>query len=430
MNEKLILYLTDTEIFLFKKGEQHTFILKENVSEIQDILKNILSSFPKTSLYFLVDLNRLNIQEEKLPPLFFWDRYFFLRHKRAEYSPEKGYAGFQFFKDKKETYFRWVHFPEQDHLSAWISWVTSFKNTLKGVFFVPIEAGGFLDKSLPSLKTYKMLIYPISSEKKRYVIFKGKRLLLSRPFQGEDDFTSSFHFLSRTYPDIHENLSVLNLEEEPSSVLPIATALSHMHVFLHYMVSLKYPSFSIRLSSATAWMRFSIFLVFFCTLGIGGTNIYQGFHFRYKSIDLFSQVKILKSFIQKHKIFLKNRDLIALRRAKDHYTFLKSHIKNPIELIEKISCLIKRNAIHLTEIKWQRRNQVELFLTFKMNDSSHTIIASQLDQLLNSSTEIFSGSQLSVIKAPFNSAFHETFKNPSESLFPIAAVKITFHEKK
>jgi hypothetical protein len=424
MNEKLILYLTDTEILLFKEGEQHTFILKENIVEIQSTLKNTLSSLPESSLYFLIDMNHINIREEKLPPLFFWDRYFFLRHKRTEYPPQKGYVGFQFFKDKKETYFRWVYLPEQDPIFSWVSWVTSLKNSLKGVFFVPLEVGGFLEKSLPSLKTYKMLIYPLSSQEKRYVIFKGKRLLLSRLFQGEDDFKSSFHFLSRTYPDIHENLAVLNLEEELSSVLPIATTLSNRHAFLHYIVSLKYPSLSINSPLTTGRIRFFLSLVLLCTLGIVGISLHQGFYFRYKALDLLPQIEILRSRLQEHKAFLKNRDLIVLRRARDHYTLLKSHIKNPLELVEELSFLVKNNSVHLTEVKWQWRNQVELFLTFKMKNDSRQITAFQFDQLLKSTTKIFAGSQISVMKAPFNSALHETFKSPSESLFPIGAVKI------
>jgi hypothetical protein len=69
MREKLILYLTDTEILLYQGGHQKRFVWQGKITEIQEELDRLLEAYPKAPLSLLIDMSSLDIREEKLPPL-------------------------------------------------------------------------------------------------------------------------------------------------------------------------------------------------------------------------------------------------------------------------------------------------------------------------------------------------------------------------
>jgi hypothetical protein len=104
---------------------------------------------------------------------------------------------------------RWIHLPQHDPGVSWISFV---KARSGDVFFVALEGERFFKKQFPSSKGYHMLLYSSPSQKIRHMIFKGKRLLLTRASEREEDIKSSLHFLSRTHADIHETLEVLKCD--------------------------------------------------------------------------------------------------------------------------------------------------------------------------------------------------------------------------
>lgn len=412
MREKLILYLTDNEVLLDQGGHQKHFIWQGKIREVQKELEGFLEADPKAPLSLLIDMSSLDIREEKLPPLFPWDRRRFLRHKRADYATQGGYGGFQFLKEEKEIYLRWVHVPENASLSAWLLWVTSLSNPLKGIFTVPLEAGHFLKQHLST--PYQMLIYGPSSKTTRHVIFKGNRLLLSRMTQGEEDFKSSLHFLSRNHPDIHEKLSVLNLLEKDPSAL------------LRYVASQRRPSFSLIPPSKALLFRRSALGLLMGSLLLSGFTIYQGFEFKNESHALMPQIESLNFRLQTLKNDLQNKEVEKIREDLDHYHYLKTHSETPFLYFEKLFPLLQKYQIRLENMKWHYGPPVELFLTFMMKEATPERLSSTFSQFLKSCTEIFPDVQVSISSAPFNSGLHETFKSPLETSHPLAQVRLVF----
>jgi len=412
MREKLILYLTDTEILLYQGGHQKRFVWQGKITEIQEELDRLLEAYPKAPLSLLIDMSSLDIREEKLPPLFPWDRMRFLIHKRAEYAAQVGYAGFQFLKEEKATYFRWIHVPENSSLSAWILWVTSRSNPLKGLFIVPLEAGCFLKQHLST--PYQMLIYGPSSQTTRHVIFKGNRLLLSRMTQGDEDFKSSLHFLSRNHPDIHEKLSVLNLfEKDPSALLT-------------YMASRKRPSFPLISPSKVALLRKGAITLLVGSLLLSGFKGYQGIEFKSESEVLIPQIESLKLRLQNLKNNLENKEVEKIRDGLANYHHLKTHSENPLVRFEHLFPLIQKYQIRLENIKWQYGPPTELLLTFIMKETTPETLSSSFSQFLKSCTDIFPGVHISISSAPFNSGLQETFKGPPDISLPLAQVRLVF----
>jgi hypothetical protein len=248
----------------------------------------------------------------------------------------------------------------------------------------------------------------------RHVIFKGKRLLLNRSTQGEEDFKYSLHFLSRNNPDIHENISVLNLLEKDSSAL------------LTYIASQKRPSFLFVPPSKTHQVRKGAALFLLSLLLLSGFKIYQGLELEHEVLTLMPQVESLKLRLQNLKEDLENKDVEKLRAVLTHYHSLKTHSKNPLIHFEKLSFLIQKYQISLEDMKWQSGPPAELLLTFIMNEMPPKDLSITFSQFLKSCREIFPGTHLSILQAPFNSGLHETFKSPPELSHPLAQVRFIF----
>jgi hypothetical protein len=290
--------------------------------------------------------------------------------------------------------------------------VTSLSNPLKGIFTVPLEAGHFLKQHLST--PYQMLIYGPSSKTTRHVIFKGNRLLLSRMTQGEEDFKSSLHFLSRNHPDIHEKLSVLNLLEKDPSAL------------LRYVASQRRPSFSLIPPSKALLFRRSALGLLMGSLLLSGFTIYQGFEFKNESHALMPQIESLNFRLQTLKNDLQNKEVEKIREDLDHYHYLKTHSETPFLYFEKLFPLLQKYQIRLENMKWHYGPPVELFLTFMMKEATPERLSSTFSQFLKSCTEIFPDVQVSISSAPFNSGLHETFKSPLETSHPLAQVRLVF----
>ncbi len=428
MPEKFLLYLTDEEIMLHKGPHEKIYTFKGNFEDVQQNLQNVLIQTPKTPLRLLIDRSHQDIREEKLPPLPPWDRIRFLSHKKAEWRTQGGVAGFHFLKQDRETYFRWVHISQNDSLIPWVLWAKSLMNPFEGVFFVPLEAGNFLKRHLSATNGYHMILYPISSSETRHSIFKGSRLLLSRLSQGEEGFTSSLHFLSRSYPDIHENLHVLSLIKEVPLLLPNVKTLPDPQVFLSFLAAQKRSSLSLdqRAPSRILRLRIGGGIALLSALLVTGINIYQGFEYKKKSFALLPEIEALKSQTHLLKSLLQNKDIVTLRRALEDYHHLKSQTVNPLQTFEKLAALLKEHKIHLENLRWHQGQELEMIISFLMEQKIGELLATQFEVFLASCRRAFPESQVRVLKAPFNRSTHEIFKSPSNSSLPLAQVRILF----
>ncbi len=428
MKKKFLLYLTDEEVTLYKGANEKLYTCKENLKDAQQQLQNVLSNSPKVSLRLLIDRNHQSIQEEKLPFLLPWDRMRFLSHKKAEWQTQGGYVGFHFFKQKREAYFRWVHVSQKDSLISWLSWVKSLPNPSGGIFFVPLEAGIFLKKTLSVSNNYQMILYPLSSAGMRHVIFKGNRLLLSRLSQGEEDLKSSLHFLSRTYPDIHESLDVLSLIKETPSFLPHVKILSDPQALLSFLSAQKRPSLSFSQSSSSSLLRLRVAagVALLSMLFLTGYNVYQGLDYKRKVLTLSPEIGFLKDRVRYLNSLLKNTNVPTLRTASEHYHYLRARPLNPIEAFEKLSFLLKKQEIHLENLRWLHGQKLEIMMSLVMEDKIGEPLATHFERFLLACKDLFPKSQIHVIKGPFNSSIREIFKTPSPTSLPLAQIKIIF----
>lgn len=156
-------------------------------------------------------------------------------------------------------------------------------NPLTGIFFVSLEAGRFLTQKFPSEKKFQMLLYPLPSGEERHVIFKGNRLLLARALQGEEDLRTSLHYLSRSFPDIHEKLHKVNLPSNQS--------------FIQFLSDLKKPSIVLDQypSSKFFWLRIAGLLFLLGTLLLTVFKAYQGVEYKNKASLFLSKSNELKA---------------------------------------------------------------------------------------------------------------------------------------
>jgi len=321
MRKKFLLYITDEDITLYKETSEKPYALKGNFEDVQPKLKTILSSYPKAPLWLVIDRNHQDIREEKLPPLFVWDRIRLLFHKKAEWAAHGGYAGFQFLKEEGKTYLRWAHIPPSDSLTPWLLWAQSLPNPFGGVSFVPLEAKNFIKKHLPAGNHYQMLLYNLPSQKMRYVVFKGSRLLLSRFSRTEENLKSSLHFLSRTYPDIHEELRILSLVKESFTTFPHITALHNPQALIDFLVSQKRPSFVIQsnTSSKNLWLRRGAGTILISVLILAGVESYQGFKFKNNALNILPEIASLHVQTKRLNLFLQDKNVPPMRTAVEHY---------------------------------------------------------------------------------------------------------------
>ncbi|MBY0293615.1 MAG: hypothetical protein K2W92_10070 [Alphaproteobacteria bacterium] len=426
MKEKFFLYLTNSTTTLYKGAHEKIYSLQDNFEQARSELHTILIRSPKIPLRLLIDLNHQDIREEKLPPLLPWDRVRFFFYKKAELYALDGYVGFTFFKQEGDSYFRWIHISQNDSLSTWLSWLTSLANPDQGTFFVPLEARGFLKSNLPSSKGYQMLIYPISSHENRHVIFKGNRLLLSRLSQKEEDLKTSLHFISRAHQDIHENLQVLSLVKEDFVTLPEVKVLPNPQAFLNFLASQRHPTFTLQRHPPFRflWLRISMGIVFVGLLILIGLYFYQGYDFKNKKLEVRAKIDILKAKTHHLRTLLESKDVRTLRTALVQYHHLKSLTINPLKIINQLSTLLNMHKLRLHQLKWHNEAKPELIISFWMGNRLGSALAAQFESFLTSCQNIFPGSHIHVLKAPFNSSSHEIYKSHVDQSLPLAQIKI------
>ncbi len=406
MKDKFLLYLTEEEVILYKGTAEKLATFKGSFEESVPALETHLC--PKDSLYLLIDRNQQDIHEEKLPPLFLWDRARLLFHKKQSCSSQGGYASFHFFKQEGDVYLRWAHLPQQDPIIPWIDFI---KVRSGHVFFIALEGGRFLGKKLPSSKGYRLLIYASPSQKMRHVVFKGKHLLLVRTSQGEEDMKGSLHFLSRTHADIHDTLEVIKCEAQE---------------LISFVVSQKKSSFPLSSSafSSSLWIRKGmgacLSLICLWTMIEG----YEGFMFKSKTSPvLFEGVSLMKTS-EALTSRLEGKDVTQLRRALAHYDEVKPYQAGPLKNIQQLASLLKMYPLRLESVRWHQEQQLEILLSFLMESVSKKATLATFEAFLLSAHEHFPKSHLQVLEAPFNSSPHETFKDSPEGELPRVQFKI------
>lgn len=426
MGEKFFLFLTDEEMILYKGLSKKIYSFNDGIESIQTELKKLFSLTPKAPLYFLIDRSHQDIREEQLPYLPLWDRLRLLSHKREAWAFQGGLYGYHFLKQEGKLYFQWVNISQNDSLLLWISWIKSLSNPLSSVVFISLETGRFLKKYFPPSHDYHMLIYKISSQKTRYVLFKGSRLLLFRPFQGEEDLRASLHFLSRTYGDIHEKLQILSLLTDITLTLPNVKILSDSQGLIHFLTSQKRPSLCLNLNPSLQdiWVRKGVGALSMISLFLIGMMIYQGMKYKRETHILLLTIDWFKHQIQAKKNLLKNRDVLRLRSALDHYNHIKPQIRDPLKTLHQLSTVLKNHHLRLESFIWNNGENVDLEIKFIINENKNSTLSDQFDAMLSSFSEAFPNGQVKVIEGPFKSSSHETYKHPSELSLPIAHIRI------
>lgn len=406
MKDTFLLYLTDKEVILYKGASERIATFTGSFEEIISALETYLP--PKATLRLVIDRTQQDLHEEKLPPLFFWDRARLLFHKKASWSLEGGYAGAQFLKQDGSVYLRWSHFSQKDPIASWIAFVKARSGS---IFFVSLEAMTFLRTRLTPSKDYLLLLYTAPSHTPRHMVFKRKRLLLSRLSHGEEDLKGSLHFLSRTYADIHDNLEVLHCAA---------------HDLITFLSSRKQASFP--LSEATIsyrlWVRRSIgiLLSFICLWS--GIELYEGVCFKQKTPSLLSEVASLRQTSQDLTSRLKNQDAHKLQRSMAHYQKLTPYQRDPLQDVERLSSLLKMYPFYLESVEWHHEQHLEILLTFLMKKTPKKDVLTAFESFLLSTQESFPRSQVQVLEAPFKSGSHETFTGSAEDALPRVHLKI------
>lgn len=426
MKEKFLLYLTDKHVILYKGSDERLSPLKNDFDEsYQKILKVLIHS-PTIPISILVDRGHQDIQEEKLPLLFPWDRLRFLSHKKAQWAMDGGLFGFHFLKQEREMFFRWIHLSQNDPLNAWVSWIRSLPNPLGGVFFVPLEIGEFLRYQFPSSKKFQVLLYPISSQEERHVIFKGNRLLLSRILQGEEDLRTSLHYLSRSFPDIHEELHIISLLTKTPKFLSKSVTLSDFRILIRFLAEQKKPSISLQpnVSLRALWLRVGGGVFLLSALFLIIIKAFQGIDYKMKSSVFLSELVETKARSHHLNLLLKDVDVKMLRRALVQYHYLKSLQMNPLETLENLSALINEHHLHLESIKWLYEQNSEIILSFFMEHEPVSDLSIQLDSFISSCKALFPNSHVFIVEAPYNSGSQQVFNRSSMQSPPRAQVRI------
>ncbi len=403
---RYVLYLSDEEGILYTGTGEKIASSSASFEEAHPLFDAHLEH--KDSLCLLIDRRQQDIQEEPIPPLFLWDRLRLLFHKKASCSSQGGYAGFQFVKQDGKTYLRGIHILPHDPIAPWIGWVKGRAGTVR---FMALESGQFLKKKGASSTRYQMLLSSSPSHQGRHCVFKGKHLLLARASQGEADVKAVLHFLSRTHPDIHDNVDVVNVD-----VLDL----------IRFVGSQKKPSFPLAPTplSAMPWRRqgMGLFLLF---IGLwAGMEVYDGVAFKRKITPLVAETAALKQVSQALASRLQGQDVSHLRKALAHYDEVKVDTKGPLEDLDRLSSLLKAHPVHLESISWRQEQHTEMTLIFLIDSPTRKAALTVFESFLQSSHEHFPTHQIQVLEAPFNSSPHEIFMDAHEERLPRAQVKI------
>lgn len=426
MSEKIVLIFSDEEIIFHKGSSKKTYSFTEGIEQIGVELKKLFSLTPKVPFCVLIDRNHQDVREEQLPPLFLWDRMRLLSHKRENWKLQGKFFGYHYFKQDKKYFLQWVNISQTDSLIPWLTWIKSLANPLRGVFFLSLEAGKFLKKHGSPSQVYHMLIYKISSDKTRHVIFKDKRLLLFRPLSGDEDLRMSLHFLSRTYPDIHEKLQILSLNPPIPLKIPHVTTLSNPQEFIDFLALQKRALLSLNITSTSQnlWIKRGILLFFVVLFCLGNVLTYQALNYKKEVENLLPKIKELNIQINAHQNILKNKKVNFLRSGLDYYNYIKSQIKDPLKNFESLSSVLKKHHIRLQNLQWNAENGVSMEIDFIMQNQEGNDLSDKINALLSSLATVFPNSRVHMIEGPFKSSAHETYKYPSELPLPRVHLRI------
>jgi len=428
MKDKKFLLLNDDSITLFHHKSEKIFFFRDGIESIKESIGKYAALNSKAIFYLLVDRNHQDIREEKLPPLLFWDLMRLLYHKREAWASQGGFHGHRLLKQDGETYLQWVNISRNDPLSSWIEWFNSLPARNGGFFFIALEAGRFLKIHSPKSALYRLLLYKIHSNTARHVVFKGERLLLFRPLIEDNDLKASLHFLSRTYPDIHENLHITNQipDNKPKSLKNGSSISSN--AFIKFLTSQKKPSIFIK-KKKTSHYSFStkttiLFLISIFCLTV--FFFYQGFRDKGERELVLTQIEKLKLQINMKKGNITEQNIPALHAILPFYAYLKTLDKQPLKKIERLAIALKKQSLHLEELIWTDEEKTTLDISIVTPLHKAHKMVERLHTLLETLADAFPHSSIHVIEAPFKSAPHETYSFPAEPLLPITRIRIVF----
>lgn len=437
MKEKFLLILSDEAIILYKGLSKKVYLFKENTEEVQAELKNFLSHFPKIPLYLLLDRNPQELREEELPLLWPWDQWRLIYHKKQRWVSQGELYGYHFFKQDKKNYLQWVSISRNDPLVGWLSWIKSIPNPFVGVYFVPLEAGIFMQKHHALHEDYGLLIYTLASPKTHHLVFKGKRLLLSRPFSGEEDLKSSLHFLSRSFPDIHEKIQVLNLNPDISLKLSKNIRLMDSDRFIHFLMAQKPSALSLKIpiSAHRTWLERSDLIAFLLSLFLTIFLIYQGIEYQtatqaeeFKIAFLKRQLQLSQNYHAEPSVPAKagisiKKNIEIQRIAISHYHHLQSREKDFFLTLIKLSAVLEKHHLRLESFVWDDK---AFEIVFTLPNHKMIDLSELFKNLLRSFSQAFPKSHLHIIEAPFKSGADEIYKYPPELPYPLARLRLEF----
>ncbi len=426
MADKFLLYLTDDGLTLNQGAYEEIRFFSTCDLATQQELNAFFHIHSKASLFFLIDRSGQDVQEEKLPPLSLWDRYRLVAHKKAEWKENRGKLGVQTFRQEKETYLRWVHILPHDPLFPWLSWLDTLLVSKKQIFFTSLEAQRFLQQYLSYSKGYQILFSPSSNKMIRHSIFKEKRFLLSRLSEKPDAFTSSLHYLSRSFPDIYENLHGISLFGGINFDLPQVRVLPDRKAFFQFILNLKRPSLSFHqpLFFSKNFIQHGMNIVASLLVFVSTYFVYEGINDRNQSALLLSEIRSSEDQKNKLKNSTQGQNVPYLESALASYHRLQGSRNNPMEAIEKVATLLQAHDLPLNQFKWLQKDNVEVVLEVIFENPLGTTLASRLEDFLLSLQMTFPNHYIKLLEAPFHSHTHETLEIPTRSDFPIAHIQI------
>lgn len=412
MHKKFLLHLTDTEATLYNEVCEKLFQGEGQFEKAEESLSHVLKAFPKFSLHFLIDTKGQYIHEETLASLYPWDRIQYLFHKKREWKSPASFSGYQFLRQEGILYFRWIHIPQEDPLTPWLLWFNDCPKKNGSLFLVPLEMGRFLEGKTSSTAPYRLFLYPTTEKDSRYVIFKNDRFLLSRPFHTKADVKASLHFLSRRFPDIYEGLHVYTLTDQIPFSQKNITKLENEKSILKYFFSRKRPLIKIQhpIHLKKAWIKKGSLLAFVTLTATDIVLLYETYVCEEASLKLLSQGEKTKHHLTNLRGSLKGKDITSLQKVIEEYHALKSQKGYSYKVLTKLSHLFGTSSLRLEKLNIKQSKELEITLDLLAAPTSSEKLVTQFDQFLNSCKHVFPNAKVEVIKAPLNSAPHETLK--------------------
>ena len=412
MREKLLLSLTETEATFYNQSCEKIFQTDVHFKKTEEELSYFLNNFPNKSLHLLIDPKDQYIHEETLPSLPPWDRAQYIYHKKKEWRSSTSFFGYQFLKQDGALHLRWILIPQNDPLTQWLLWFKSLSHNKGDVFFVSLELGRFLKNQRSSAAPYSLLLYKMSESPYRYVLFKGDRLLLSRPFLSKADVRDSLHFLSRRFPDIYDELQSYTLTDKTPLSHPGVIKIKETNSLLNYFLSQKRPVLKINQSDGAqkVWIKKASLCGLGVILFLNIILLYKIFSSMTDSKELYAEAEKVRARLQTLQSKLKGKDIDFLQKAFTDYQYLKSQKSYSWQTLEKLSVLLNPLPLKLETLKIKQKKGLEITLSLSLPSKSSQDLMALFDAFLEACKRIFPGAEIEVLEAPFNSASHETLK--------------------